>query len=223
MTVTASEAPVTTTVRISTRQVRDVALRTLRARGVHHAAAAAAAGTVARLEIVTGTGLADLRALLTRKGPFRASPITIDRAGDIRVSPGSSGLLLAAPLGDLLALGRFPSRSDGIHEPSALWPALVEHSRRTGATIALSWSAVGSGGGCWTTATGGIGFHGTPALPAGPWTCRLGPPPRRDPSLTAAALADAGLRARRDGLAVDAASWAELSGLARGFLVDDGR
>jgi hypothetical protein len=223
MSVATPEAPVSTTVRISTRQVRDVTLRVLRVRGVHHAAAAAAAITVERLETGTGTGLAALRAMLAREGPIPACSIATDAGGDVRVPPGSSGLLLAAPLGDLLALDRSPSRIDGIHEPFALWPALVEHTRRTGTTIALSWAALGAGGGCWTTATGGIGFCGTPPLAAGPWTCRLGPAPRRDPSITAAALAEASRRARRDGLAVDARCWAELATLARGFLVDDGR
>lgn len=224
MTVTASEAPVSTTMRISTRQVHDVALRTLRARGVHHAAAAAAAATVERLEIVTGTGLADLRALLARAGPVPAGPITLDAGGGVRPPSGASGLLLAAPLGDLLALGRYPSRIAPVHEPCALWPALVDHARRTGTPLALRWAAAGTGGGCATTMSGGIGFDGAAPGP-GAWTCRLGPAPRRDPSVTAPAPAEAVARARsrRDGLAVDARVWAELTGLARGFLVDDGR
>jgi hypothetical protein len=217
--------PAPSTVAVSTRQVRDVALRALRARGVPYGPASDAAAGVERMEVLAQCGLAALVALLGR-GPARpAFAVGTDAAGQPAVPAAASGVLLAPPVRDLLAAAPQELVFPALHEPWMLAPALADHGRRTGRALRLHWDGPSGPGSC-VVAGGRLHLDGRLAATADPWRVRLEFPdepgePSTRPGLDGDEEAAVLTAARRSGLAVVAADWELAVASARGFLVED--
>ncbi len=219
--------PTPSAVRISTRQLRDIALRALRARGVPYGPASEAAGGVEHMEVLAQCGLSSLVARLHRSSRPPAFAMSVDAAGQLTVPIGASGVLLAPPLRDLLATGVRELELPAMHEPWMLAPALAEYARRSRQAVCLRWDGSTRSGAC--VAVGGprgpLHLHGwTSASPAA-WSCHLqwGQPAEPLAGLTLEADQEAELlaAARRDGLAVRAADWGYAAAAARAFLVGE--
>jgi hypothetical protein len=220
--------PIPSAVRISTRQLRDIALRALRARGLPYGPASEAARGVEQMEVLAQCGLSSIVALLHRSPGPSAFALRVDAAGQPTFPAGTSGVLLAPALRDLLATDPRELVLPAVHEPWMLAPALAEHAQRSGQAVCLRWSGSTMSGAC--VAVGGsrerLHLHGwTSAIPAA-WTCRLqfvDQPAEPSAGLTIDAAEQAELlaAARRNGLAVRAADWEYAVAVARAFLVDD--
>ncbi len=216
---------------ISTRQLRDASLRALRARGVPYAAALPAAVGIEWMEAVAGMGLASVVALLERPSAAGVWAWKLDPTEKPRPALDASGVLLAAPLTELLAAAPGPLSLGELQEPWMLVPALVDYVALTGRALTVTWTRGSHSGSCTANKSNTRLMAAASAGP-GPWACRLvldqllevSGEPRGEALLLqpghAARLVSA---ARRDGLTVDGGQWHCLLEHARGFLVEDGR
>jgi hypothetical protein len=135
-------------VRLSRRDVTDGALRILRVAGVPFGEAKRAAVTVEHLEIHRGCGAAALLAAFDR-GALAAGSVDIVPLGE-RVrridAVGTSGVVLATRIGDLLRLQAGPAprvlRLPGLLEPSALEPAMLS-AAISGMVVVAEWPTDG--------------------------------------------------------------------------------
>jgi hypothetical protein len=217
--------PAPSSVGISTRQLRDVALRALRARGVPYGPASDAAAGVERMEVVAQCGLSALVALLGRDTGTPDFAVSVDAAGQPAIPADASGVLLAPPVRDLFAAVPQELVFFALHEPWMLAPALADHGRRTGRTVRLDWDGPSGPGSC-VVAGGRLHLDGRLVATRVPWHGRLQftdevrePPagPGMDGDEEAALLT----AARRSGLVVPAADWELAVASARRFLVED--
>jgi hypothetical protein len=225
---TVAVPPTPSAVRISTRQLRDIALRALRAQGVPYGPASEAAGGVEHMEVLAQCGLSSLVALLHRSPGPSAFALRVDAAGQPTVPVGASGVLLAPPLRDLLATDPRDLELPAMHEPWMLAPALAEHARRSGQPVSLRWDGSTRSGAC--VAVGGprgpLHLHGWTSATSVAWSCHLQlvgqlAEPLAGLTLEAAEQAELLAAARRDGLAVRAADWEYAAAAARAFLVGE--
>ncbi len=215
-------------VRVSTRQLVDVAVRSLRARGLCHAAARAAAEVVEELEAVEGAGVSTLSAAL--HGPVAPPEVSGGRV----VAAGCSAVLAVEVVADLLCT-RDAADVEAVAGPEALLAALRVVAARRGAPWRALWSAPGGGtAGCavladgsacrWDGAPADATTAGTPADIGVDVRVEAGGPPRCHPAPLVTHLPDrdeALAAARGDGIGVPTAVWAGLRESARDFLVDD--
>ncbi|WP_157936730.1 hypothetical protein [Geodermatophilus chilensis] len=223
--MTVPPAPAPSSVGISTRQLRDVALRALRARGVPYGPASDAAAGVERMEVVAQCGLSALVAVLGREPATPAFTVSADAAGQPAVPADASGVLLAPPVRDLLAAVPQELVFLALHEPWMLAPALADHGRRTARTLRLQWDGPSGPGSC-VVAGGRLHLDGRLAAAPVPWRGRLEftdevKEPPAGPGLGGDEEAALLTAARRSGLAVAAADWELAVASARRFLVED--
>jgi hypothetical protein len=222
-TVTVPPAPYS--IGISTRQLRDVALRALRARGVPYGPASDAAAGVERMEVVAQCGLSALVAVLGREPATPAFTVSVDAAGQPAVPADASGVLLAPPVRDLLAAVPRELVFLALHEPWMLAPGLADHGRRTGRTVRLHWDGPSGPGSC-VVAGGRLRLDGRLAAAPVPWRGHLKvtdevAEPSAGPGMDGDEEAALVTAARQSGLAVAATDWELAVASARGFLVED--
>lgn len=209
--------------RVSSRQVVDVSVRTLRTRGLPYAAARAAADVVEELEAVDAIGLRALAAALQR-------PVvepTVTEAG--LDAHGAGSLLVVEAAVDLLCLSSAVDITD-VGEPYALLSALGRVTADRGGAWCAQWSvrssaadgsmsggcAVGADGTAWRW--GGVPTDPRPAAPTLAVRIRTGVPAEhavRVPNAASALVA-----ARESGLVVGRACWEPLATAAQAFLVE---
>ncbi len=206
-------------VRVSSRQVVDVTVRTLRTRGLPYAAARAAADVVEELEAVDASGLRALAAALQR--PV-VEPTVTDAGLDAH---GAGGLLVVEAGVDLLCLSGAVDIAD-VGEPYALLSALRRVVDDRGGSWCARWSdADGSApGGCAVSADGSACCWGgtpTPHRPAAAThTVRIHAGHPVEHAVRLPDAASALVAARESGLVVDHDHWGPLAAAAQAFLVD---
>ncbi|WP_116043349.1 hypothetical protein [Amycolatopsis palatopharyngis] len=212
----------TSSIEVSTREIVDVALRSLRAHGASYAAARQAADLVEELQVVDGSGLPALSAALRRP----VSTATVQ--GHTVDARGGSALLVATELGDLLSTSDDATLLN-VGEPNAALGVLRRVADTCGGSWTAEWSSIDRGlrGGCHVDRAGHCCLWGDigsryPALPTVSLRVRragatLTSEARRAGRLpeVPAALA----RARQFGLTVQREQWTPLVRAAEKFLL----
>ncbi|CAN5417342.1 hypothetical protein BH24ACT12_BH24ACT12_16200 [soil metagenome] len=208
-------------VRVSSRQVVDVSVRTLRTHGLPYAAARAAADVVEELEAVDSSGLHALAAALQR-------PVVEPTVTETGLNAhGAGGLLVVEAAVDLLCLSGAVDIVD-VGEPSALLSALRRVVADRGGSWSAQWSAQWSAadgsapGGCAVRADGSACLWGPAPAPQQMAPTRTVRIRAEEPVQHAVGVADAAnalVVARESGLVVDSACWEPLSAAAQAFLV----
>lgn len=206
------------TIAVSTREIVDIAIRSLRAHGAIYAAAQHAGDIVEELHVVDGSGLPLLRAALHR--PVVA-PTIRDHVVDAH---GGSALLIAAELTDLLTtMGKATVLNAG--EPYAVLGALRRVSAARGGSWTAQWSSDNADlrGGCHLSRDGqGSRWGGAGTDHPAPTTVdiRTGSARQPESTLRLPHLAKALSAARETGLTVERRLWEPVARAAQEFLLD---
>lgn len=206
------------TIAVSTREIVDVAIRSLRAHGAIYAAAQQAGEIVEELHVVDGSGLPVLRAALHR--PIVA-PTIRDHVVDAH---GGSALLIAAELTDLLTTtGKATVVNAG--EPYAVLGALRRVVAARGGSWTAHWTSDNGDlrGGCHISRHGQAsrwGGVGTDCPAPATVEIRTGNAQSPESTVRLPHLAKALSAARESGLTVERQQWEPVACAAQEFLLD---
>lgn len=208
-------------VRVSLREIREVAYRALVAHGACPGRAPAAADQVLEAELHHGAGLAGLLDDLAR-GPWDAGGLAVrrtTRAGRELLevdSPDAGSPLRVGQLVADLACAAGAVAVPGLRRAGPLLAgALVSAASANGVALA----AVDTGGEAWVATPEGavVRERDRAAPPEGTAVLVVEPPPGADPGARAARRRTAA----REGLLVDAATFARAYDAARAYLVPE--